>query len=81
MEEMTREIVNNEVVEVAEDTVVKTGFSLKKAGIVSGAILAVCGVAYGAKKLWNKHKAKKALEPVDEPIDGECEIVEEKSEE
>lgn len=81
MEEMTKEIMNNEVIEVAEDTVTKTKFSMKKAGIIGGAIVLGCGAAYGIKKLWNKRKAKKALEPVDEPIDGECEIIDdEKSE-
>ena len=78
MEEM---IINNDTIEVAEEATTKTGFTGKKLAVGSAVVLGVCAAAYGVKKLWNKHKVKKALEPVDEPIDGECEVVDEKSEE
>lgn len=69
--------VVTEPVEVLENVEVVTGEESND--VLKGAALAaiVIGVGYGAKKLWEKHKAKKQAKVSEAPVENvEAEVVE-----
>jgi len=75
--EATTDVAENVVDEVATAApVASAGKNSFGAGFVTGILASVA--TWGIKKLWDKHQAKKALKPVEEPIDGEAEVVDEK---
>lgn len=76
----------NELVPIEEEfeeAGMSTGMAMAIGGLVTAGLIVIGKKAVdGGKKLWAKHKAKKASEPSDEDvIEAECEAAEEIPEE
>ncbi len=73
--EVTTDVAEEVVNEVTTTPVASAGKSNFGSGFITGVLS--CVAVWGIKKLWNKHQEKKALKPVDEPVDTEGEVVNE----